>query len=94
MNDFLMTILSPLDLSVHIDLRDSLLFNVAFVSGARAKEACVVLNSIGSNHTCKQCNTTIFVIRRCKTRVNDCANDCVNDVLLELCNSVHKIVPK
>ena len=40
MNDFLMTILSPLDLSVPIDLRDSLLFNVAFVSGARAMEAC------------------------------------------------------
>ena len=50
----------------------------------------VVLNSIGSNHTCKQCITTIFVITRWKTRVNDC----VNDVLLELCNSVHKIVPK
>ena len=40
MNDFLMTLLSPLDLSVPIDLRDSLLFNVAFVSGACAMEAC------------------------------------------------------
>ena len=54
----------------------------------------VVLNSIGSNHTCKQFDTTILVITRWKTRVNDRVNDCVNDVLLELCNSVHKIVSK
>ena len=40
LSDFLMTLLSPLDLSVPIDLRDSLLFNLAFVSGSRAMEAC------------------------------------------------------
>ena len=40
LNDFLMTTLSLLDLSVPIDLRDSLFFNLAFVSGSRAMEAC------------------------------------------------------